>query len=263
MADTAQPKIKLHWLDRSRSQRIVWLLEELKLPYELEIYHRNKETRLAPPELEKVHPLGKSPVITIAAAGVAEPVVLAESGFITQYLVDNTAEGKRLVPPRWRDGLEGQLGGETEAWIRYQYYLHYAEGSFMPVLVMALVVGALKSPAVPFFIRPISSLLANRIFSSFIFPNARRNLTLIESHLGSSGGDYLCGASLTAADILMSFPLIAAQHRFDAFGAFEGGSWAAEFPRTAAYVTRLEAEEGYKRSVERIREIDGEFEATV
>ncbi|KAM5353803.1 hypothetical protein ACJ41O_000453 [Fusarium nematophilum] len=259
MASNDQPKVKLYWLNESRSQRIVWLLEELKLPYELEIFHRNKQTRLAPPELEKVHPLGKSPVIGITPAGgdgTAEPIILAESGFITQYLTENVPEGKKLVPPRWREGMEGRIGGETEAWMRYQYYLHFCEGSMMPYLVMALVVGALKSPAVPFFIRPISSMLANRVFSLFIFPNTRRNLSLIEGHLATSGGDYLCGETLTAADILMSFPLIAAQSRLDGFGSWEGGSWRDEFPRVAAYVKKLEAEEGYVRSVEKVQEFE-------
>lgn len=121
------------------------MLEELKLPYELEIYHRDKQTRLAPPELEKVHPLGKSPVLTITAPGSDEPIVLAESGLITQYLVENIPEGIKLMPPRWKDGMEGKLGGETEAWMRYQYYLHFSEGSFIPVLVLAMFIGGESS----------------------------------------------------------------------------------------------------------------------
>lgn len=116
-------------------------MEELKLPYTLELFHRNKETKLAPPELEKVHPLGKSPVISVAAGEGVEPLMLAESGFITQYLTEHCPEGKRLIPPRWKEGMEGKIGGETEAWMRYQYYLHYCEGSLMPVLVMALIIG--------------------------------------------------------------------------------------------------------------------------
>ncbi|KAI5457838.1 hypothetical protein BGZ63DRAFT_416920 [Mariannaea sp. PMI_226] len=270
------PKIKLHWyrrhipsipllatLDRSRSQRILWLLEELKLPYELEIYHRDKQTQLAPPELEKVHPLGKSPVVTVEASGSdgAPPLVLAESGFITEYLVGHSPEGKRLMPEKWRDGMEGKFGGETEAWMRYQYYMHFAEGSFMPTLVLALFIGGLRSPSVPFFIRPITSLVANRIFANFIFPNTRRSLALLETHLSDhQPGGYLCGDHLTAVDILMSFPLIAAKDKMDSFGAFVGGSWKTEFPKLAEYVTRIEAEEGYKKSVEKIKEIEGDFQ---
>jgi glutathione S-transferase len=128
-------------LNHSRSQRILWLLEELKIPYEVEVFHRDKETLLAPKELEQVHPLGKSPVIGIVPPGgdASKPVILAESGFMTQYLVDHVPEGKRLVPKQWQDGKEGTLGGETEEWLRYGYYLHYAEGSLMPFLVFALV----------------------------------------------------------------------------------------------------------------------------
>ncbi|KAI8666613.1 hypothetical protein NCS57_00887000 [Fusarium keratoplasticum] len=266
MASNELPEVKLYWLDESRSQRILWLLEELKLPYTLEMFRRNKETKLAPPELEKVHPLGKSPIISVTPAGAGEgvePVMLAESGFITQYLTEHCPEGKRLMPPRWKEGMEGKIGGETEAWMRYQYYLHYCEGSLMPVLVMSLIVGGLKSPNVPFYIRPISTMLANRIFSFWIFPNMRRNLSMIEGHLATSGGDYLCGATLTAADILMSFPLIAAQGKLDEFGSWEGGSWREEFPKVAAYVKRLEAEEGYVRSVEKVKEIDGSFTASL
>lgn len=262
MASNVAPKVKLYWLDRSRSQRILWLLEELKIDYELEIFHRDKETFLAPPELQKIHPLGKSPVITVSADGTSEPVVLAESGFITQYLTEHSPEGKRLTPQKWKDGMEGKIGGETEAWMKYQYYLHYAEGSLMPILVTALLFGRFKSPSVPFFIRPISSLLANRVFSSYIYPNCKQHLTLLETHLSSSGGAYLCGTTLTAADILISFPLIAAQHKFDDFGSWEGGSWRREFPKVAAYTAKLENEEGYKNAVKKIEKIDGKFEAS-
>jgi glutathione S-transferase len=100
---------------------------------------------MAPPELQKIHPLGKSPVIQIKPAGAevdTEPITLAESGFITQYLTENVPEGKKLMPERWKEGMEGKLGGETEAWMRYQYYLHYCEGSLMPPLVMGFVVGS-------------------------------------------------------------------------------------------------------------------------
>lgn len=129
-------------LERSRSQRVLWLLEELKIDYEVEIFHRDKETFQAPPELEKVHPLGKSPVISITVDATSEPLMLAESGFITQYLTEHSPEGKRLTPKQWKDGMEGKMGGETEAWMRYQYYLHYAEGSFMPILFLSLVIGS-------------------------------------------------------------------------------------------------------------------------
>ena len=96
----------------------------------------------APPELEKIHPLGKSPIISLTPEGAQKPIILAESGFITQYLTENSPEGGKLMPQKWREGCENTFGGETEEWLRYQYYLHYCEGSLMPFLVMALVVGS-------------------------------------------------------------------------------------------------------------------------
>jgi glutathione S-transferase len=116
----------------------------LKVPYELEIFHRNKETKLADPELKKVHALGKSPVITVTQAGSTEPTVIAESGFIVEYLLDHFGSGSTLLPKRYREGQEGKVGGETEEWLRFKYFLHYAEGSLMSLMVLALV--ALSKP---------------------------------------------------------------------------------------------------------------------
>lgn len=103
----------------------------------MQIYHRQK--LLAPPELAKVHPLGKSPVVEITPTNGGAPVLLAESGFITQYLAEHFAGPRPLVPPHWRPGAENQVAGETEAWMRYQYLLHYTEGSLMPILVFSLI----------------------------------------------------------------------------------------------------------------------------
>lgn len=115
---------------------------ELKVPYELKVYHREK-TAFAPPELAKIHPLGKSPVITVippASAGPdVEPQVLAESGFISEYLCDHWGRNSPLIPKKWKDGQDGAVGGETAAWLRYQYLMYYAEGSLMPFLVFFLV----------------------------------------------------------------------------------------------------------------------------
>lgn len=121
---------------------MLWLLEELEIPYELDIYHRQK-SMLAPPELRKLHPLGKSPLVSVTPPGASEPIVLAESGFIVQYLCDHFAKGKKLVPPRWKDGQEGKLGGETDEWMRYQYLLHYIEGSFMFSMVLGFILSGM------------------------------------------------------------------------------------------------------------------------
>jgi glutathione S-transferase len=126
-------------LEQSRSQRILWLIEELKLPYELVIFHRNPQTHFAPPELKKIHALGKSPVISVQHPGNPEPVVVAESAFIVEYLLDHFGQESTLLPKRYKAGREGQVGGETEEWMRFRYFMHYAEGSIMPFMTVALV----------------------------------------------------------------------------------------------------------------------------
>lgn len=128
-------------LEQSRSQRILWLLEELKVDYELKIFHRDPQTHLAPPELKEIHPLGKSPVISVLAPGAAKPLVIAESALIVEYLLDHFGNGSSLLPKRYKEGQDGQIGGETEEWLRYRYLMHYAEGSLMPFMVLGLVVG--------------------------------------------------------------------------------------------------------------------------
>lgn len=166
MADAAASpaptaKITLHWytqrpviisiedadlyrLETSRATSILWLLEELHVPYELKTYKRQK-SKLADPKLKEVHPLGKSPVVVIESPATSKPLVLAESGAIVEYLLDHY--GKWLIPKRYREGQEDQIGGETESWLRYRMYMHYAEGSIMPLNVMALLVqSALFSP---------------------------------------------------------------------------------------------------------------------
>jgi glutathione S-transferase len=113
-------------LNESRAQRIVWLLEECNgITYDIKMYKRGKD-RLAPDSLKEVHPLGKSPTISISASWIPNPLVLAESGAIVEYLCDHFAP--HLVPKRYADGKDGQVGGETEQWLRYRFYMHYTEG---------------------------------------------------------------------------------------------------------------------------------------
>lgn len=126
------------------------------------------------------------------------------------------------------------------------------------------ILAGLKSTDVPFFVRPITSIVADRIFSMFVFPNARKHMAMLEQQLATSpdDGKYLCGAHLTTADILMSFPLIAAKGRLNDIGQWKDGDWAKEFPRVGRYTDMLEAEDGYKRSVAKMEEIDGKFEVS-
>lgn len=131
-----KPKVTLHWLERSRSQRIIWLLQECKgLDWDVKVYKR-QSNQLAPPTLKEVHPLGKSPVITVEASTLSKPIVIAESAAIIEYLCDHFAP--HLVPKRYQEGKEGQVGGETESWLRYRFFMHYAEGSLMTLLLLAL-----------------------------------------------------------------------------------------------------------------------------
>ena len=124
-------------LNQSRAQSVVWLLEELNLSYDLKVYKRQADM-LAPPALKEIHPLGKSPVITLENENTSSPMVLAESGVIIEYMCDHF-DGDKLVPKRYHEGKEGQIGGETDEWMRHKYFMHYVEGSLMPFLVMQLV----------------------------------------------------------------------------------------------------------------------------
>lgn len=251
-----QPKVKLYWLEQSRSQRILWLLEELQVDYELEIFHRNKETRLAPPELKKVHALGKSPVISVTAPGSTDPIIIAESAFIVEYLLDHFGNGSTLLPKRYKEGQEGKVAGETEEWLRFRYYMHYAEGSLMSLMMLALITMRIKSSPVPFFIKPITNGVAGKIQSGFLEPNFKAHFAFLEDQLSTSPGEgqYLCGPNLTGADILLSFPLIV--------GGARSGMTKEKYPRICAYAARLEAEPGYKKAAAKITEIDGKFEAS-
>jgi glutathione S-transferase len=121
----------------------------------------------------------------------------------------------------------------------------------------------LKGNDIPFLVRPITSMVANRIFNTFLLPNVKRNFKFLEQQLETSGGDYLCGDQLTAADILMSFPLIASKARLNSFGEWEGGSWDKASPRVAKYIEVLENSPGYKKSVEKIEAVDGKFVSTL
>ncbi|KAF2971173.1 hypothetical protein GQX73_g2383 [Xylaria multiplex] len=217
---TEEAKVKLFWLEKSRAQNILWLLEELKINYELETFRRGSDM-LAPPELKKIHPLGKSPLIQITPPGSSsEPLILAESGFITQYLSEHFGQETTMMPKRWKNGQEGKVGGETEEWLRWQYTLHFVEGSFMSTMLMAVVIGMLKSNKVPFFLRPITSMVANQILSSFVLPNVKGQLAFLEKQLETSGGDFLCGKNLTSADVLISFGLVSVKDRLEDFGSW-------------------------------------------
>ncbi|KAI9690176.1 MAG: hypothetical protein M1822_009137 [Bathelium mastoideum] len=249
-AETEQkPKITLYWLDKSRSQRIVWLLEELEVDYDIKIFKRTKD-RTAPEELKEVHPLGKSPVIGIQAPGAEKSLILAESGYMVEYLVDHL--GQWMIPKRYLDGKDGQIGGETEEWLRYRYFMHYAEGSLMSMLVIGFVISIIRDGPQPFFVKPITRTIAGRVHSMFLDPNYKTHFDFLEEKLATSpnGGEFFCGKELTGADILMIFPLEA---------ALESGLISKEkYPRLATYVKSIHEREANKRAVKRIEEATGE-----
>lgn len=214
--------IVVHHLNNSRSQRILWLLEELGLDYEIKKYQRDPKTMLAPAALKAVHPLGKSPVIS------DDVNVVAESGAIIEYLVERYGQG-RLVP-----------AAGTPDKLRYTYLLHYAEGSAMPPLLMKLVFDRIESERMPFFVKPIAKGIAAKVKQMFITPNIENNLRFLEAELSKSA--WFAGDAFTAADVQISFALEAAATR---------AGLDARYPNLTAWLARIHARPAYQRALER------------
>jgi glutathione S-transferase len=212
--------LTVHHLNNSRSQRVLWLLEELGVPYEIRHYRRGADMR-APKELRAIHPLGKSPVVTDGDTTVAE------SGAIAEYIVE-THGGGRLAP----------APGTPER-LRYTYWLHYAEGSAMPPLLQKLIFSMLpkRSPAL---VRPLVGMISNQIMTNMVDPQLQQHMSFWESELGRS--DWFAGADFSVADIQMSFPLEAAANRA---GLREG------YPKASAFLDRIHARPAYRRALER------------
>ena len=214
--------IIVHHLDNSRSQRILWLLEELGLPYEIRLYRRDPETILAPRELRAIHPLGKSPVITDGE------LTLAESGAIVEYLADRYGAGT-LIPAH----------GTPER-LRCNYWLHYAEGSAMPPLLLKLVFRRVETAPMPFFVKPVAKGIASKVQHSFVDPQLKLHLDYLEGELDLA--EWFGGDRFSVADIQLSFPL-------EAFAA-RGGLDAA-YPRLNAFLQRIHTRPGYRRALDR------------
>lgn len=212
--------LTVHHLNNSRSQRVLWLLEELGVPYEIVRYQRGADM-LAPKELRSIHPLGKSPVVTDNGN------TIAESGAIVEYIVETYGQGRLIPPP-----------GSPER-LRYTYWLHYAEGSAMPPLVQKLIFTVLPGRA-PALMRPMFSLVMGQLLKNLVNPTLKRHMAFWEGELGKS--EWFAGDQFTAADIQMSFPLEAARARA---GLAEG------HPRAIALLQRMQARPAYKRALER------------
>lgn len=211
--------IVLHHLNNSRSQRILWLLEELGLDYELKVYQRNPKTQLAPEELKAVHPLGKAPVLTDG------DFVLAESGLIIDYLMQTY-------------GADSQPEFASKDWYENQYWLHFSEGSLMPPLLMSLVFDTIRKSPMPFFAKPIIKSMASKVMGQFVSPNIKRMIAFIEDHLGKH--NFFVGDTLTGADYQMSFPLEAAHAR---------GVVNRSHPNIERFLRQISERDAYQRAL--------------
>lgn len=220
--------ITLHHLNNSRSQRIIWLLEELGMDYQVQRHERDPQTMLAPESLKAVHPLGKSPVI------VDEGVTIAESGAIIEYLV-NKDEQRRLVP---------EYGTPEQR--EYTFWLHYGEGSLMPPMVMRLVFEKIRTSPMPFFVRPVAKGIVEKTYKTFLTPMLRTHLNFVEEHL--SRNTWMTGDRMSGADIQMSFPLEASVAR----GIVE----ESRYPHIHDYVKRFHELPAYQRALKAGGEYD-------
>jgi len=214
--------ITLHHLNNSRSQRILWLLEELETDYTVTHYQRDSETQLAPEALKQIHPLGKSPLISDG------DTVVAESAVIIDYLINKYA-------PQWK--IDDASSKDA---IQLNYWMHFAEGSLMPPLLLRLVFEKIKSTKMPFFIKPIAKGISDKVLGSFVTPNIKANLKFIEDYLQAKS--WFVGESLSGADIQMSFPLEACVARDIAT--------ESNHPNIVAFVKRLQARPAYQRALQ-------------
>jgi glutathione S-transferase len=212
--------LTVHHLNNSRSQRVLWLLEELGLPYEIKRYQRQPDM-MAPKELRAVHPLGKSPVITDNGN------TIAESGAIIDYIIDTYGEGRLIPPPK------------TPERLRYTYWLHYAEGSAMPPLLLKLLFTMMPQRA-PALLRPLVKLVSGGALTGFVDPQLKQHMAFWEGELSKS--DYFAGSDFTAADIQMSFPLEAASSR---------AGLDQTYPKAQAWLTRIHARPAYQRALQK------------
>jgi len=211
--------LTVHHLNQSRSHRVIWALEELSLPYEIVRYQREK-SMLAPESLKKVHPLGKSPVIE------DNGLILAESGAILEYLQETYDPESRLKPL------------DTAHKVQYRFWLHYAEGSLMPLLLMKLVFSSLGKPPVPFGIRTLGKALGQGVQKAYLNRQLETHARFIESHLAHNS--WFAGDTLSMADIQMSFPIFALLAR--------GG--IDNLPHTQAWKKKVESSPGWQKTLE-------------
>lgn len=212
--------LTLHHLNNSRSQRILWLLEELKIDYDIKHYQRDANTNLAPASLKAIHPLGRAPIVTHGE------YTLAESGAIIEYLIDEY--GHQFKPT-----------DHSAAINQYRFWMHFAEGSLMPPLVAQLVLNKAKEKASPFFIKPLVAKVVDAITHAYYGPNLKVSLRYVNDYL--SEHEWFAGDKLSGADFQMSFPLEAMQSRVG----------QGEYTAIDAYVKKIHRREAYQRGLEK------------
>ena len=220
--------ITVHHLNNSRSQRILWMLEELNQEYEIIGYERDLKTLQGPKSLRNIHPLGKSPVITDDSNG--EQILIAESGAIVEYLLQNYGKNSSLIIP--------ETGSQQER--DYLYWLHFSEGSLMPPLLLRLIFERVKKARVPFFVKPITKAVAHKVLTEYVNPNINRLLDFIEASL--KGKNWFLGDQLSGADIQMSFPLETSLAR---------GLVNEHYTCIQSYVERIHEQPGYQAALKK------------
>jgi glutathione S-transferase len=212
--------LTVHHLENSRSQRVLWLLEELGVAYEVKRYERDPKTMLAPASLRAVHPLGKSPVITDGAH------TIAETGAIVEYVLAKYGNG-RLLP-----------AADTDERLHFTYWLHFAEGSAMPPLVMTLLFTEMPKRT-PFFLRPVANAIGNAVKTSYLGPTISAQLDFMEQALVHGG--WFAGTDFTAADVMMSFPVEASASR----------AGLGNRPLLTAWLAKIHARPAYQAALKR------------
>jgi glutathione S-transferase len=220
--------LTLHHLETSRSHRILWLLEELGVPYTLQVYSRDPRTRQAPPELKAIHPLGKSPILT------DDDVVVAESGAIIEYLAECYGDVGTGDLAHLRPHVDSPL------YRSHRFWMHYAEGSLMNWLLMKLVFLSIPQQPMPFFVRPVARKIAAQVQARLINPNLQTARDFMEAHLAQNV--WFAGHSITMADFQMSYAVDALVSR---------GVDAAQCPHLRAYKARMEARPAYQRALQK------------
>ncbi len=213
--------ITVHNLENSQSFRVVWLLEELGIPYEIKQYKRDPATSFAPADYKELHPIGTSPTISDG------DLVLVETNAIMDYILDKHPNA--IMRP--------EVGAPDR--VRYLYWFHAVPGSFMPLLVESLIFNLMVSRS-PFFIRPIVSAVVGKVRAQYLKPRLKRFFAYIEEELGRS--EWIAGDSLTAADVLLGHALVVSDARV---------GFGDKFPHIKAYLKRVRERPAFQAAIEK------------